>query len=206
MNLYQEVLFPFLCDWTMSSQALGKYRERTLREARGHVLELGFGTGHNLPHYPVQVSRLTAVDDHPKMYRLGRIRMDQASMRLHPCRVSAENLPWPENSFDTVVSTFTLCSITRIRQTVAEIFRVLKPGGAFLFLEHGLSENPRQQKWQHRLNPLQKKLGAGCNLNRDIFHFVLQEPFETLELKRFELEKVPGILGSCYQGMLKKSK
>ena len=206
MNLYQEVLFPFLCDWTMSSQALGKHRERTLREDRGHVLELGFGTGHNLPHYPVQVSRLTAVDDHPKMYRLGRIRMDQALVRLHPCRVSAENLPWPENSFDTVVSTFTLCSITRIRQTVAEIFRVLKPGGAFLFLEHGLSENPRQQKWQHRLNPLQKKLGAGCNLNRNIFHFVLQEPFETLELNRFELEKVPGILGSCYQGMLKKSK
>jgi SAM-dependent methyltransferase len=132
--------------------------------------------------------------------------MDQALVRLHPCRVSAENLPWPENSFDTVVSTFTLCSITRIRQTVAEIFRVLKPGGAFLFLEHGLSENPRQQKWQHRLNPLQKKLGAGCNLNRNIFHFVLQEPFETLELNRFELEKVPGILGSCYQGMLKKSK
>ena len=206
MNLYQEVLFPFLCDWTMSSQALGKHRERTLREARGHVLELGFGTGHNLPHYPVQVSRLTAVDDHPKMYRLGRIRMDQASMSLHPCHVSAENLPWPDNSFDSVVSTFTLCSITRIRQTVAEIFRVLKPGGAFLFLEHGLSENPRQQKWQHRLNPLQKKLGAGCNLNRNIFHFVLQEPFETLELNRFELEKVPGILGSCYQGMLKKSK
>ena len=115
MNLYQEVLFPFLCDWTMSSQALGKHREWTLREARGHVLELGFGTGHNLPHYPVQVSKLTAVDDHPKMYRLGRIRMDQASMRLHPCHVSAENLPWPENSFDAVVSTFTLCSITRIR-------------------------------------------------------------------------------------------
>ena len=206
MNLYQEVLFPFLCDWTMSSQALGKHREWTLRKAQGHVLELGFGIGHNLPYYPIQVSILTAVDDHPKMYRLGRKRMDQASMRLHPCHVSAENLPWPENSFDTVVSTFTLCSITRIRQTVAEIFRVLKPGGAFLFLEHGLSENPRQQKWQHRLNPLQKKLGAGCNLNRNIFHFVLQEPFETLELNRFELEKVPRNLGSCYQGMLKKSK
>ena len=174
-------------------------------ETQGHVLESGLGKGLKLPHYTQQVVSLTETDDQPGMYQLIPGRMFETSMSLHPCQVSTENLPWPENSFDTVVCIFTLCSILIIKRSIAKIFLVLKPRWLFLFLEHGLCEYPRQQQWMHRLNPFQQRLSVGCNLNGDISDDFLKQPIEPLNLKRFVLEKVSAILGSCLRGMLRKS-
>lgn len=204
MGVYSKYIFPSICDVAMSGERLGGYRKETMLEIRGRVLEIGFGTGLNLPHYPPAVEEIHAVDNHPRMHRLARSRIRKARMTVIPHEVSGESLPMQDESFDSVISTFTLCTISDAKQALAEVFRVLKPSGQFVFLEHGLSDKPRVRKWQHRLNPIQNRIGVGCHLNRDIRDLVSSQPFEWESLRCFELERIPGILGFCYQGLVKK--
>jgi ubiquinone/menaquinone biosynthesis C-methylase UbiE len=117
---------------------------------------------------------------------------------------TAEELPFEDERFDCVVSTWTLCSIPDARQAVAEISRVLKPGGRFLYLEHGLSEEPGVQQWQRRLTPFQKRLAGGCRLDVDIEALVRSGAFRDVQVERFLLERTPGIVGSMYRGMAMK--
>ena len=128
----------------------------------------------------------------------------QTGMEVDQRIVSSERLPFEENWFDCVVSTFTLCSVRNVNQALAEIVRVLKPGGRFLFLEHGLSPDPRVQNWQHRLNWIQMRLADGCRLDRNIKELICTQPFVLVDCDEFYLEKTPKTHGYIYRGRAAK--
>jgi ubiquinone/menaquinone biosynthesis C-methylase UbiE len=143
----------------MSSKELHPLRKQSLRNVSGRVLEIGFGTGLNLPFYPEDVEEVYAVDVNPAMAPKALARIEKVSFPVQHHVISGEAMPMENDSFDFVVSTFTLCSIAEVEQAIVEIWRVLRPGGRFCFLEHGLSSDPSVASWQKRLNPIQQVLG-----------------------------------------------
>ena len=203
-SFYSKFVFPYLCEITMSGKSLSGFRQDALQEINGEVLEIGFGTGLNMPHFPETVQKIDAVDVNPRMHRLARKRIEKSGITVTHHVLSGEHLPMDDASYDYVVCTFTLCSIPDVSQALLEINRVLKPQGNFVFLEHGLSDVTKVQVWQHRLNPLQKKIGDGCHLNRKIDDLVLGASFDITSLKLFHLPYVPKFIGYCYQGIASK--
>lgn len=182
MGLYSRVIFPRLLDWSLSLPNLAKYRQELLANVTGEVLEIGFRTGLNLAYYPCSIYKITTADVNPGMNALANKRISDSGIIVEQLLLSSENLPMPDNTFDSVVSTWTLCSIANVQQALQEVYRVLKPGGRFFFVEHGLSDKPSVQLWQHRLTPIQKVVADGCHLNRDIQKLVEQH-FYHVELK-----------------------
>jgi SAM-dependent methyltransferase len=204
VRFYSEVIFPRLCDLFLNRPFVAKHRRRLLASALGDVLEIGFGTGLNLAHYPDQVRKITTVDPNAGMHRLAQRRVRQSRIEVEQQVLSGEELPFEENRFDCVVSTFTLCSIADVCQAVSEVCRVLRPGGRFLFLEHGLSSDPTVQKWQHRLNWLETRLADGCRLDRNIKELIAAQSFSSIEVDEFYLEHTPKTHGYLYRGMATK--
>ena len=177
MGFYSRQIFPRLCDWVMSDPRMAALRKETLAEVGGEVLEVGFGTGLNLPHYPSGVRRITTVDPNTGMGKLARRRITESGIVVDQRVLGGEQLPFGDGLFDCVVSTWTLCSIPEIERALAEVYRVLRPGGRFVFLEHGLSDDPTVRRWQRRLNPLQRLVGEGCRLDLDVPALVRSQPF-----------------------------
>jgi SAM-dependent methyltransferase len=201
MGLYSAYIFPRLMDWVMSGAGFQRLRNEVLQSARGEVLEIGLGTGLNLPHYPVGVSRLRAVDPAPLLPDRVTERIARAPFPVELSRTGAEHLPYDSRSFDYVVSTWTLCTIPDPVRALQEVRRVLKPTGRLLFLEHGRSDEGTIAKWQDRLNPLQNVIGCGCNLNRPIDQLISKAGLHILQLDRFVMEGVPRIGGELYRGI-----
>jgi SAM-dependent methyltransferase len=204
MRFFSEVIAPRLCDLLLSKSLLARHRRQLLAGAYGDVVEIGFGTGLNLPHYPERTRKLTAVDPNPGMHRLARKRIKQTGIEVDQHVLGGERLPFEDNRFDCAVSTFTLCSIADVAQALREVYRVLKSGGKFLFLEHGLSPEPRVQKWQRRLDWLQVRLANGCHLDRDMKALVVAQPFAPVEVEEFYLERTPRTHGYLYRGVATK--
>lgn len=178
-----------------------KYRQQQLSSVDGEILEIGVGTGLNLPHYPEHVKRITTADPNPGMNKKLQRRIEQSGIAVDKQIISSEQLPFDEDAFDCVVSTITLCSIPDVEQAMAELFRVLKPGGRILFLEHGLSPDAKVMKWQRRLNPLQRFVGDGCTLTLDVPKLVATQPFSSVEIDNFYLEQTPKTHGYMYRGV-----
>jgi len=204
MGFYSRVIFPRLMDWSMAGPDIAKYRQEVLAQVQGEVLEIGFGTGLNLPYYPKRIRKITTVDPNPGVNQLAQKRIQESSMMVDHRVLSGEQLPMADNTFDSVVSTWTLCSIANVDQAIQEIYRVLKPGGRFFFIEHGLSEDPGVQIWQHRLNPIQKVIGDGCHLDRDI-QTLIKKQFQEIEIEQFDMENAPKTLGHLYRGVATKT-
>lgn len=204
MGFYSQVIFPRVCDFLSNSPAVARYRRALLTHAYGDVLEIGFGTGLNLPYYPEHVRKITTVDPSLGMHRLAQKRVNQTGIAVDQRVLSGERLPFGDNTFDSAVSTFTLCSIERVSQALSEVYRALKPGGRFLFLEHGLSPERKVQKWQRRLNWLELRLADGCRLDRDIRALVQAQPFASVEIEEFYLDKMPKTHGYMYRGIATK--
>jgi ubiquinone/menaquinone biosynthesis C-methylase UbiE len=183
---------------------VAKHRSGLLAHAGGEILEIGFGTGLNLPCYPAHVHKLTVVDPNVGMHRLAQERIRRAGIEVDHRVLGGEQLPFEDHAFDCVVSTFTLCSIEEVNRALGEVYRVLKPGGRFLFLEHGLSPEPKVQRWQHRLNWLEIHLAEGCRLDRNIREVVAVQPFSAVEIEEFYLEKTPKTHGYLYRGTATK--
>ncbi|MBE9117370.1 class I SAM-dependent methyltransferase [Lusitaniella coriacea LEGE 07157] len=200
MGFYSNVIFPRILDLSMSSSMLTPYRQQVLAETEGDVLEVGFGTGLNLPYYPSTVRKIVAVDPNPTMKRLAQKRIDASTIEVEFCQLSGESLPMNDNQFDCVVSTWTLCSIPNIQGALQEIRRVLKPQGRFFFVEHGVSPEPNVEVWQNRLNPLQQKIGDGCNLNRNMEKLINEAGFAIAHLDKLYMERSPKFLGYLYKG------
>ncbi|MCC6141727.1 MAG: class I SAM-dependent methyltransferase [Nitrospira sp.] len=201
MGLYSTYIFPRLMDRIMSGAGFQRLRNEVLKSARGEVLEVGLGTGLNLPHYPTGVSRLRAVDPAPLLPNRVAKRAANVSFPVELSRTGAEQLPYENRSFDYVVSTWTLCTIPDTGQALREVRRVLKPNGHLLFLEHGRSDDARTAAWQDRLNPVQNVIGCGCNLNRRIDQLISEAGLHILQLDRFAMEGVPRIGGELYRGI-----
>lgn len=201
MGIYADQIFPRVMDWFMSARRFQELRRQVLAPARGHVLEIGFGTGLNLPHYPKGVTWLTAVDPANYPPALVEKQTTVASIPVKLVRLSAETLPFESGQFDWAVSTWTLCTIRDPVAALREVRRLLKPGGQFIFLEHGQSEDPKIAAWQNRLNPLQRVIACGCNLNRSIDTLIRQAGLAITQLERFQMAGVPRIAGAMYRGI-----
>lgn len=168
MNWYNRHVLPRLMNLAMRSSFLEAHRQRLAHQARGVVLELGFGSGVNLAYYDTaQVTRLYALEPDDEMLKQAHEPLARASFPVEVLRVGAECIPLADHSVDTVLSTWTLCTIPRVETALAEVHRVLKPEGQFLFQEHGLSPEPGVARWQHRLTPLWSRCAGGCHLDRE---------------------------------------
>lgn len=194
---YARVIFPRLCDVLLNRPLVARHRQELLAQAGGQILEIGFGTGLNLPCYPRHVRQLTTVDPNPGMSRLAQKRIRETGIEVDQRLLHSEQLPFAAGTFDCVVSTFTLCSIADVSRALAEVHRVLKAGGRLLFLEHGLSPEPRVQTWQRRLNWLEMHLADGCRLDRGMRSLLAAQPFSSVDMANFYLEKTPKHTATC---------
>lgn len=177
-------------------------RKEALAEAQGDTLEVGFGTGLNLRCYPAGVLRLVGLDAESMLESLVAARIKRSPFPVERFTLDASGrLPFADSSFDTVVTTFTLCSILDVEGALAEMRRVIKPSGRFLFLEHGRSDDRSIAKWQDRLNRVQNLIARGCNINRKIDSLVQQAGFRIDKLERFDMPDTPRILGTMYRGI-----
>jgi ubiquinone/menaquinone biosynthesis C-methylase UbiE len=166
----------------------------------GEVLEIGIGTGLNLSHYGHNVSRVRAVDPHPMLPARMAKRRASVPFPVEITHHSAERLPYEDRTFDCVVSTWTLCTISDVLRALGEMRRVLKPAGRVLFLEHGRSDDQKVAHWQDRLNPIQNIIGCGCNLNRRIDDLIAQAGLNITQLDRFAMQGIPRLGGEMYRG------
>ena len=202
MGIYSNYIFPHLLDWALGNRDANEQRQLTLANATGNVLEIGFGTGLNLRYYPPAVTKIIALDAENFRPELVQQRIAKTKIPVEQVQLDAGGkLPFMDASFDTVVTTWTLCSIAEVSAALAEMKRVLKPDGQFLFCEHGRSDNGKTAQWQDRLNPLQKIVGCGCNMNRPIDSLITKAGFEITTLNRFLMPNAPRILSEMYRGI-----
>ncbi len=199
MGFYSKYILPWLFEWSLKCKTIDEYRREVLSGVDGEILEIGFGTGHNLPFYPEQINRITAIDLNPGNTKLAKNKIRNSNIYVDHCIADCKDLPFESGQFDTVVSTFTLCSIDNLEKAISEIKRVMKPGGVFRFIEHGLSNEKRVQKWQNLLTPVQKRIADGCHLNRNM-EKILGSHFELLNIRQFYEKKLPKTSGYFYLG------
>lgn len=166
---YERHILPYLIELACSTKDVCKQREKVVPLARGRVLEIGIGTGLNLMHYDrAKIQEIVGLDPALEMHRLAKKRMQRSGLKVSLVGLSAERIPFDDAAFDTVLMTYTLCSIPDPISALKEMRRMLKPGGKLIFCEHGASPEPSVRRWQDRLNPLWSKMGGGCQLNRDV--------------------------------------
>ena len=188
----------------MSGEITARYRRQVLGALSGDVLEIGCGTGLNFPFYPANIQTLVASDPNPGMLAIARKRLKELPFSTELVETGGEALSFESDRFDAVVSTWTLCSIPDSAAALAEIRRVLKPGGKFAFVEHGLSPDRSVQTWQNRLTPIQKRIADGCHLNRDIAQLVESANFAIASLEHLYMPDIPKVLGYLYLGIALK--
>jgi ubiquinone/menaquinone biosynthesis C-methylase UbiE len=199
MGFYAEWILPSLIDLSMRNKRLRPYRERTAGTAEGRVLDIGVGSGLNLPFYAQKAREVFALD--PSLRLLARARSEAALVQtpIHLLEGSAERIPLAAHSMDTIVMTWTGCSIPDIGAALEEMRRVLRPGGRLLFVEHGRAPEPNVARWQDRLNPFWQRLSGGCRLNRKIDDLLSDAGFQ---IDRLATGYIPGpkIMTFFYEG------
>lgn len=187
MGCYEKRIFPMLMDKQMNKESYQREREIALRNVSGRILEIGFGTGLNLPYYPEGIKKIVALDINPAMDKRARDRINASSIDVDYHCLNSEKLPFETGTFDTVVSTWTLCSIADLGSALLEIHRVLSTTGKFVFLEHGLAQEAMTQKLQKLITPVQKVLGCGCHLDREIDRLIKEAGFRIDGLEKFRM-------------------
>jgi ubiquinone/menaquinone biosynthesis C-methylase UbiE len=190
-GFYESRIFPWLNDKLNADPELERIRAEAIAPARGRVLEIGFGTGLNLPLYTDAVRSLVAVEPNGGMHERARPRLEKARFPVQVIAGVAESLPVPDKSFDTAVSVLTLCSVADPDRAVQELRRVLHDDGKLVVLEHGLADEPKVARWQKRLNGIQMIVACGCHLTRGIADLVQGNGFRFENLRRFYAPKMP---------------
>jgi ubiquinone/menaquinone biosynthesis C-methylase UbiE len=205
MGIYSDIVFPKFYDLICKHKGFNNHRSALLSKVTaGKILEIGIGTGINMDFYPPQIAELSAIDPNPGMEKQLRDKLKNRKIKINFIRAGAEDLPFQDGSFDTVISTLTMCSIPNLGKALSEIKRVLKFDGKLFFLDHGLSRDPKIERIQRILNPIQKVIGCGCQLTVDIEHELIQAGFKILSLNVFYLENAPKFLGHVYEGFAGK--
>jgi SAM-dependent methyltransferase len=167
VGIYNEQVVPRLVEWTLGTSGFDKYRAMTTEGLSGRVVEIGFGSGLNLAHYPPEVEKVMAVEPAQVARQRAERRIAQAAVTVEHVGLDGQQLPLDDASCDAALCTFTLCTVPDPSQALVELLRVLRPGGTVHFLEHGLSPDAGVAKWQHRIEPFQRRLADGCHLTRD---------------------------------------
>jgi len=199
MSFYDKWIFPRLVDVVMRNKEATRYRSQIVPKAHGTVLEIGIGSGLNLPFYGSGVVQLYGLDPSAELLAMARKKAGVAAFPIELLAHSSEEIPLDDGCVDTVVTTWTLCSIADPVKALHEMRRVLKPGGILLFTEHGLAPETRVQGWQERLNPLWSRMTGGCNLNRKIDALIRASGFRIEELKT-EYSRGPRPMSYMYSG------
>ena len=199
MNLYEGWILPPILDLIMRQKHLTKYRRAVAAAARGRVLEIGVGSGLNFPLYGKQVELLYGIDPSPRLLAIARRRATASGVPVELLLGSATAIPLSDNAVDTVVMTWTLCSIPDPLAALREMRRVLKPDGNLCFVEHGLSPEPNVEHWQHRITPAWRRVAGGCHLDRKIDELIRQAGFDLTNLQ-VEYASGPRTMSYMYQG------
>lgn len=204
MGFYSEWFLPWIMERLLSLPEVQRQRDPALEGARGLVLEIGFGFGGSLSHYPAAVDSLIGLEPNPGMLRRARRRLASAPFPVTLVRSDAETMPFKDASFDVVISNWTLCSVKDAAAALREVRRVLRPGGHFLFLEHGLAGEPRLARWQRRLNPLHARVAGGCRLDLPVEHLVRDSGLTIERCERYESTPGPRFLTQMYRGSARR--
>jgi ubiquinone/menaquinone biosynthesis C-methylase UbiE len=199
MGFYENCVLPFLIDVSMRQASFAEYRRRLVTSATGRVLEVGVGSGFNLPFYDEAVSQVIGLDPSPRLLSKAQRATTRTAGRVDLLEGSAEAIPLDATSIDTIVTTWTLCSIPEISVALAEMRRVLKPDGRLLFVEHGRSPDPRVTRWQDLLTPTWKRIAGGCHLNRPIDQLLKESGFRIERLSTGYM-KGPRLMTFMYEG------
>jgi ubiquinone/menaquinone biosynthesis C-methylase UbiE len=184
MAFYHERIVPYLIALAMRQRNLVEYRRRVVSAARGRVLEIGIGSGLNIPFYGPGVGQILGVDPSSQLLAMSKRQHGARREKLTLIEARAEAIPLENCTVDTVVMTWTLCSVSHPSEVLNEIRRVLRPGGDLLFVEHGAAPDPGVARWQDRLTPLWKRISGGCHLNRDTALLLSSAGFDVPELRR----------------------
>jgi SAM-dependent methyltransferase len=196
MGFYSEKIVPRLVTCACGTKPILKQREKVVPLVSGAVLEIGMGAGHNLPYYDTQrVSSVVGIDPCRTSWGLAQPRAQGLGVPLDFVEGSAEDMPLEDAQFDSVLMTFSLCTIPNAQAALAEIHRVLKPGGQLVFCEHGQAPDETVVKWQNRINPLWRRLLGGCNLNRPILDWIKGSGFMLQSVDQMYLPGTPRIAG-----------
>jgi ubiquinone/menaquinone biosynthesis C-methylase UbiE len=199
MGLYSNHILPRILNWAMGMSFIADERKKALAEVSGRVLEIGFGSGHNLPYYSPRVKNLVAIDPSSVSAKLARKRILMAPFPVEYVPLEGEKIFAPDASFDSAVSTFTLCTIPDVTAALRQLRRVLKADGTFYFLEHGRSPDPAVLRRQNLFNGLQKRLCGGCNLNRDMRQLIQDAGFQISAVEVY-YGKGPKFSACLYRG------
>jgi ubiquinone/menaquinone biosynthesis C-methylase UbiE len=199
MGFYQDQIVPRLTAWSMRNQENLPYRRRVTSAAEGRVLEIGIGSGLNLPLYPAAVREIVGLEPSAKLAEMTRHAARDSSMPVSLIEGSAEAIPLDSAGFDTVVTTWTLCTIPDADRALREMRRVLKPGGQLLFVEHGRSPEAGVHIWQDRLDPIWKRFTGGCHINRPIRSLIENSGFR-VEAIETGYGKGPRLVAFMYEG------
>jgi SAM-dependent methyltransferase len=196
MGVYGERVLPRIVNVACNTEAARPQRRRVCEGLAGEVVEIGFGSGSNVPYYPAAVSRVAAVEPADIGWKLAGKRLREATVPVERSGLDGQALPFPDDSFDAALSTWTMCSIPDIDSALRELRRVLKPGGTLHFVEHGLAPDEDVRRWQHRLEPLQKRVFGGCHLTRPTVELLRGAGFEIIEVDRYYEKGSPKSLGA----------
>jgi len=201
MGFYENRVLPHLIDKGCGAPPIAKQRQKVVPQASGRVLEIGMGSGLNIPFYDVsRVELVWGLEPSDGMRRKAASRVADAPFEIRWLDLPGEEIPLEDDSADTVLLTYTLCTIPDFRAALAQMRRVLKPGGRLLFSEHGAAPDPGVRKWQDRINPIWKKLAGGCNVNREILTALEEAGFALHDVETMYLPATPKIAAFQYWG------
>lgn len=199
MSWYENQVLPRMVEMTCGMKGMDKLRRAACAPLSGEVIEIGFGSGFNAPQYPEAVTAVTAIEPNDLAWKRAARRVSAAAVPVRRAGLDGQRLDFPDNTFDSALSTFTLCTIPDLPAALAELRRVVKPGGTFAFFEHGSAPDVKVQRWQRRLEPTQKRIAGGCHLTRDVREVVAAAGWEIVEANSF-YAKGPKTFGAFTMG------
>ena len=201
MSLYEKYVLPKFLNCACGSKPVARQREKVVPLAEGRVLEIGIGSGLNLPFYDkTKVDEIWGLDPSEELSEMARTVATHEGMKVNFISSGAEEIPLPDNHFDSVLITYTMCTIPEVIRANTEIRRVLKEQGKMIFCEHGVAPDDNIRKWQKRINPFWGKIAGGCNIDRNIPSLIQDSGFDIIEIEEMYLPNTPKIAGYNFWG------